>query len=257
MDACSHSSQGAPGAGAFGPDDVSVRWWFAAYATGLAAACALLAVLAAGQDQGFSAWLEHPVAAFTDSRAAVKLLGFAVYLSLCCTFLPLPTGWAVAAVATRQAAVTQDVFSTTLLAAACGAIGSTLANLNDYHLFTWLLRRRRIAAVRQTRAHRLAGEWFAKAPFAILVVFNILPIPIDVIRMLATSCRYGRAPFAAANFAGRFIRYGVIAYATYRWDLGWAAVVILLILAVAVGLLRTLGGLLRKPLAQREAGPSR
>jgi membrane protein YqaA with SNARE-associated domain len=239
----------------FGPDDVSIRRWFAAYAAVFLAGCAILTALAAGQGQGLSAWVANPIRAFTDSDPVVKLLGFAAYLSVCCTFLPLPTGWAVAAVATQQAAIAGGAASATLLVATSGAIGSTLANLNDYHLFTWLLRRRKIAAVRQTRAYGLAARWFARAPFAILVVFNIVPIPVDVIRMLATSCRYARAPFAAANFIGRFIRYGAIAYVTYRWNLGWLAVVILLALALAMGLLRVLAGLLRRLLAQRQARP--
>ena len=231
---------------------MSVRRWLLAYAAALAVACVVVIGLAKWRGQTLSAWADDPIRAFTESPPGAKLVGFAGYLSLCCTFLPLPTGWAVAAVATRQAAVADNLMITTLLVAASGAIGSTLANLNDYHLFTWLLRRRRIASVRDTRAHQAAARWFAKAPFAILVVFNLLPIPVDVVRMLATSCRYGRWPFAAANFIGRFLRYGVIAFVTYRWNLGWLAVVVLLGLAVILGLLRVLGGMIRRLSARRQ-----
>ena len=256
MDACSPNPSATALATSLGDDRVSLRRWFVPYIAGLAAACALLALLAAGGNQGFSTWVEHPVRAFTDSSPVLRLLGFTIYLSLCCTFLPLPTGWAVAAVATRQAAVAGDLATITLLVAFSGAVGSTLANLNDYHLFTWLLRRRGIAAVRQRRLYRVAAEWFATAPFAILVVFNIVPIPVDVIRMLATTCRYGRGPFAAANFIGRFIRYGAIAYVTYRWNLGWLAVLALLGLAAAMGLLRVLAGVFRGLLPQQSGPPA-
>ncbi len=252
MDACSPKPQPPCDASPSGPDDVSVRRWFIAYAAVFAAACVVVVVLAGRQGQTLSAWTSDPIRAFTESTPIAKLAGFAGYLSLCCTFLPLPTGWAVAAVATRQAAVADNLMATMLLVAAAGAVGSTLANLNDYHLFTWLLRRRRIASVRDTSAHRAAARWFAKAPFAILVVFNLVPIPVDIVRMLATSCRYSRWPFAAANFIGRFLRYGVIAFVTYRWNLGWLAVVALLGLAIILGMLRLLSGMVRKLSARRQ-----
>ena len=249
MDACSPNPSATALATSLGDDRVSLRRWFVPYIAGLAAACALLALLAAGGNQGFSTWVEHPVRAFTDSSPVLRLLGFTIYLSLCCTFLPLPTGWAVAAVATRQAAVAGDLATITLLVAFSGAVGSTLANLNDYHLFTWMLRHHRIAAVRRTKTYGRAAAWFARSPFFLLVVFNVIPIPVDVVRMLATTYRYPRVPFGAASFVGRFLRYGVIAFVTFWWDLGWIAPVALLALAVVLGLLRLRAGLFKRPAA--------
>lgn len=229
-----------------GPDGVSVGRWFALYAALLAVAAAVMVVLIAREPWPASAWLSDVKRAFRETSPAVKLLGFGVYVSFCCTFLPLPTGWIVAAVATREAAVAAAYSNdtavvailTTLLVAAVGAVGSTVANLNDYHLFTWMLRHHRISKVRQTAGVRRAMRWFARSPFFLLVVFNLIPIPIDVIRILATTYRYPRLHFAAANFLGRFLRYAVIAFVTYRWDLGWIAVVSLLALAVALALVR-------------------
>ena len=105
--------------------------------------------------------------------------------------------------------------ATAAIVGAVGGAASTVANLNDYHLFTWLLRSRRIARVRHTRLYQASARWFARSPWFILVIFNIVPIPVDVIRMLATTCRYPRLPFAAANFLGRFVRYAAIAAGTY------------------------------------------
>ncbi len=224
------------------PDNVSVRRWFSLF--GVIFAVGVLAFVVAVSRTSFTwaDWKADPQAVFSQISPGVKLLGFALYLSLCCTFLPLPTGGIVAAVATRQAAVASGMFAstfgdamaTTMLVALSGAVGSTLANLNDYHMFTWLLRHGRIAKVRNTRTYHAAARWFGKAPFFLLVVFNVIPIPVDVVRMLATTYRYGRSPFAAANFIGRFIRYGVIAFVTYWWDLGWVAVVALLGIAVVL-----------------------
>jgi membrane protein YqaA with SNARE-associated domain len=231
---------------AAGPDDISVRRWFAFYALLLLAAGLPLAALVRGQPWAWSDWLKRPAELLPAVDPAPKLLFFAIYMSLCCTFLPLPTGWIVAAVASREAGLSDSAAVTTLLVAAVGALGSTVANLNDYHLFTWMLRSRRIRRVRGTRLYRAAARWFARAPFTILVIFNIVPIPVDVIRMLATTYRYRRRPFAAANFLGRFVRYGVIAFVTYRLDLGKWAVLVLLALAVALGAARVLPAAARR-----------
>lgn len=230
------------------PDGISLRRWFGTYALLLGVSCLALGLLIGREQWTWSRWTDAPAQAFRATSPAVKLLGFGIYLTFCCTFLPLPTGWIVAAVATRQAAVTGGLdapswaiaLTTAALVGLVGGAGSTVANLNDYHLLTWMLRSRRIAAVRRTRAYRAGARWFGRTPFFLLVVFNLIPIPVDVIRMLATTYRYPRLPFAAANLIGRFLRYGIIAFATYYWNLGWIAVAALLGLAVILGASRLL-----------------
>ena len=233
-------------------DRVSVVRWFVFYGLLLAGACAALAVLIAREPWTWADWRQQTARTFAATDETLKLLGFGIYLSLCCTFLPLPTGWIVAAVAPRQAAVGGGVWDTTLLVAAVGAAGSTIANLNDYHLFTLILRHRGVAKVRHTRLYDRAARWFGRSPLFILVVFNIIPIPVDVIRMLATTYRYPRRPFAAANFIGRFVRYGIIAFVTYWWNLGWIAVVALLGIAVLLGVSRV-GSMAVRKLRARKA----
>ena len=261
-----------------GPDRVSVRHWFAFYVLFLLLCGVPLAILVAGQpwtwsqwaqvfrdlpflhgsrpppEGTWSQWAQQFGDTFRDTDVKVKLLAAAIYLSMCTTATPLPTGWLVASVATRQAAVGPDVWTTTLIVAAVGAAASTIAHLNDYHLFTWLLRRRRVSHVRDTRLYRAAAPWFHRSPFALLLVFNVVPIPVDVIRLLAITCRYPRLPFAAAGFLGRFIRYAVFAFVTYWWNLGWIAPVALLGLSAVLG-----AGRIAAPLAvsllRRTPGP--
>ncbi len=232
------------------PDDVTVKHWFALYGVFFAAAGIPLLLLITAEQWSWSTWCASPADTFAATGIAIKLLGFALYLSLATTFLPLPTGWIAAALAMREVAVGADVWTTTLLVAAVGGIASTIANLNDYHLFTWMLRHHRIAAVRRNHSYQAAARWFARSPFFLLVVFNFIPIPVDVVRILATSHRYPRLPFAAANFIGRFVRYAVIAFITYSWKLDWKAPVALLVLAALLGGLRIGPKLARKLFAR-------
>jgi membrane protein YqaA with SNARE-associated domain len=234
---------------------VSVRGWFAVYGLYLLAAGLPLAVLVSRQGWTWQQWRAEPAAVLAATGPAIKLLTFAIYISLCCTFLPLPTNVIVAAVATKNVAVGPDVWTTTLAVAAVGAVASTMANLNDYHLFTWLLRSRRIGKLRDTRLYRVSAGWFRRSPFFLVTLFNILPIPIDVVRMLATTYRYGRPPFAAANFVGRFIRYAVIAFVTYCLGSRGPWVVLgLLGVAVVLGAAKAAAAAMRKIRPAANAG---
>ena len=227
------------------PDGISVVPWFVLYATVLAASGIWVWMLQTEQAAvSFDSWAGFQ-SSLRQMPQAVKLLMFGMYISLCCTFLPLPANWIVAAVATREMAVGTGLWDTVLLVGLVGAAASTVANLNDYHLFTWMLRSRHVAKIRHTRLYRIAARWFDKAPFFLVTVFNILPIPIDVVRILATTHRYPRVPFAAANFVGRFIRYGLIAYLIYYFELSMTtAIGVMLALAVAMLLAKLAPGLL-------------
>jgi len=237
----------AAAAPALAGDGVSVLGWFAIYALFLVAACVPLAIMISGESWTWHQWRTEPLKVLAATPVAVKLLAFAVYISLCCTVLPLPTGGVVSAVAIKSVAVGPDIWTTTLAVAAVGAAASTMANLNDYHLFTLQLRSRRIARLRDTKLYSVSARWFARSPFYLVTLFNVLPIPVDVVRMLATTYRYPRLPFAAANFVGRFIRYGVIAYFTYRMgDRGGWVVLGLLGVAVVLGAAKVIPAALRR-----------
>lgn len=183
------------------------------------------------------------VETFKVTGPEIKLLVVVLYLSICTTLTPLPANWIIGAMATMEAAVANDVWSVTLLVGLAGAVGSTIANLNDYYAWTWLFRSRRLARLRQTRWYAAAARWFARAPFLLLVIFNIVPIPVDVVRLLAISYRYDRLKFTAANFLGRFVRYAILAFVTYQFNLGWIAPVALLALAALMGIVKALHAL--------------
>ena len=220
-----------------GPDELSLRLWLAAYAAYLIALAAPAAIMLAQMDVGWGELLAHPVATAEAAPPALKLLIFAIYVSLCCTFLPLPTGAIVSAVALQQFAPSSNIWVTTVIIASIGAGASTMANVHDFHLFTWMLRHHWIGRVRRSRLYVRSARWFSRRPFMILVVFNVIPIPIDLVRILAATYRYRLDRFAMANFIGRWLRYAVLAFVTFQLGRqGWVAVVVLLGVAVVLGL---------------------
>ncbi len=215
------------------PDGLSVKRWLAVYIAWLLALVVPAAVMLGRLGVSWREFLDNPRGVTAQVDATLKLLIFAVYISLACTFFPIPTGWLVSILATRQAGLSDSLIITTLLVASVGAFASTVANMHDFHLFTLVLRHKRAARVRGTKFYARAADWFGRRPFALLVIFNILPIPIDVIRILAATYRYPLRPFAAANFVGRWIRYAVIAAVTFvMGDSGWLIAAALLGVAI-------------------------
>jgi membrane protein YqaA with SNARE-associated domain len=246
-----------------GHDKLLIRRWFLFYAALLGAGVLLLLLMFdrspgewndwalvwhrfCGLFHGGSAhctWRELSASfqdTFSKTDTGIKLLVAVLYLSFCTTLTPLPANWIVAGMATQSAAIAGDAWSVALLVGLAGAVGSTIANLNDYYIWTWLLRSRRVAKVRNARWYAAAARWFSRSPFLILTIFNIIPIPVDVIRLLAITYRYDRLKFTAANFLGRFIRYAVMAFVTYQFRLGWIAPVSLLALAAFLGIVKVL-----------------
>jgi len=221
---------------------ISLRRWFGFSISVLAVLVMLLVwKLPTEQYLDFSSLegFRSSISGFMDSvrelSPVTKLLLFATYMSICCTFCPLNTSWLVAAVAMQEVAVASSMGMTVLLVATIGAAASTLANLNDYHLFTLLLRHHRVARFRETKLMHRAGPWFDRQPFALLLIFNVLPIPVDVARILAATQCYSRVRFAIANFVGRLIRYTIIAAITYQLGSeGWIAPLALLAMALVM-----------------------
>jgi membrane protein YqaA with SNARE-associated domain len=166
-------------------------------------------------DLSYRAWFWCFVAVFAGAAALVvgrvipgqyaNLVGYFLYMALACTFFPLNTLWIVLWLATQFPA---------WLVAGVGAVGTSLANLNDYYLLSYLFEFDRVKRLRERRGYQSAVAWFDRAPLLTLTAFSFLPIPVDVVRLLAISRRYSRLRFTAASFLGRFPRYYLLA-------LGW------------------------------------
>lgn len=210
-------------------DACNLRVWFVIYLVwlgGLAWAARWGLTAAAGPDAewGWCLWI---------------LSLFAFYMSLCCTFFPLPTTWFVLLVASDMFAerigLADRWAARILLVSTLGAFSTGMANLNEYHIFTFMLRFRRVARVRDTSLYRTAARWFGANPFWVIVLFAFIPIAVDVVRWFAITYRYSRIRFFFGYFVGRWFRYAMLAVTAIWFELsGWQIFTIQAVLAVLV-----------------------
>jgi len=170
---------------------------------------------------------------------ALALMGF--YLSLCNVLLPLPTTWIILLVASPEVALFEAIWLRVLVIAALGAVATTAANLNEYHVLAFLLRYGLGRRIRATRVYHWAIRWFDVAPFQTLALIGFLPIPIDAIRWLAILRLYSRLRFALAYLVGRGTRYLIFAgFSVFMQLTGWQ----ILFIQVAILAATLLGRLL-------------
>jgi len=188
---------------------------------------------------------------YGDMSRAAALAGAFAYLSLACTFCPLPTTpvilWAAGPVEGHGLGIHP------LAVATVGAVASAIASLHDYYLLTFLYRYKPVRRIRTTGLYRRVAAWYNRAPFATLATASFLPIPVDFVRLLAISEGYNRLKFALGSFAGRWPRYLVFAVAADQFKLGWQWVLGIAGATVVLGLWRGLPPLVRWIAVKRRA----
>ena len=187
------------------------RSWVAISAAVLAADAALL--WASGGTPG------HP-------RLEV-LSALLLYMSVACTFLPLPTAWIVLWAAREAGPVPVALVAT---------LGTCIANLHDYYIVSGLCRLGRVRQARRTRSYARAVGWFGRAPFLALAAASFVPISVDAVRLLAISAGYPRRAYVLATFAGRFPRYLLLAVLGHELHFSNRAIVAVLVVMALVGL---------------------
>jgi membrane protein YqaA with SNARE-associated domain len=208
----------------------------------------------------FRAWF-YPFIALLAVLAMVKvsrpdtslgiLAAYLAYMSICCTFCPLPTTPVVLWMAAP--AVGGGLGLDPLVVAVLGAAGTAIANMHDYYLLTFLYRYRPVRRVRATLLYKHFAAWYNRAPFATLAAASFLPIPVDFVRLLAISEGYSRARFALGSLVGRWPRYLLLAYLAERFDLTWQWVLGIGGATVVLGLWRGLPALARRLKGMDEA----
>jgi membrane protein YqaA with SNARE-associated domain len=200
---------------------ISAKRWIISFAVFLVAAGALYL-------------LSREVDSFARFEIMLLLL---IYTSVACTFLPLPTAWIV-----LWAARETDPLSVALIAAA----GTCMANLHDYYILNYLFGIDRIGKVKKKGFYLSAVKWFERAPFLTLTIASFVPIPIDIVRILAVSTGYSRLKYTLATFAGRFPRYLLLAWLGYELKLSNKAIFYVFLATVLIGAVKGISKLIEK-----------
>ena len=166
------------------------------------------------------------------------------YLSVACTFLPLPTAWLVILAAAPEAGGGFGLHP--LVVATVGALGTAVGNMHDYYLLTFLYKYEGVDRIRRTRWYLRVAGWYNRAPFGTLAAGAFLPIPVDFVRLLAISEGYSRLKFVLGSLVGRWPRYLAFAMLAREFNLTWQWVLGIAGATVALGLWRGLPPLVRK-----------
>jgi len=114
--------------------------------------------------------------------------------------------------------------------ATVGVVGCLAAIMIDYWLIGWLVNHRFVAPkMEQSQAFKTAERYFGKAPFLLIVVSAVAPVPFYPAKILAIATNYPIGRFIAALVIGRFPRFWALAILGERVQapnsvLVWAAV---------------------------------
>jgi len=125
------------------------------------------------------------------------------YMSLCSTFVPLPTNPVV---------LVMGRFYNPLVVGVLGAFGTASANLLDYALISTIARSRVADRVKGTYLYRFWMRLYRGVPFLALTLTNFLPVPVDFIRFISIFEHYNRVWYFLASFTGRLPRYLLLAW---------------------------------------------
>ncbi len=226
-------------------DGLNLRLWFVLFTAWLVGLALLSSVGLDRYEQGMRYGM------------ALWLLGlFVFYMSLCCTFFPAPTTWIVMLMASPYVAgelgVEPFYLARMVIVATAGALGTAMANLNEYHIWTFILRYGKVANIRNTRLYRIAARWFGVRPFWTIVLFSFIPIPVDVIRWLAITYRYPRGPYFLAYYLGRWVRYACLAAITIWGQLTWWHILLVQCTVAVIALGKIIQQLIRQHRAEDE-----
>lgn len=144
------------------------------------------------------------------------LYDYFLYMSVACQFFPIPTLPPIAFTAKAYPPV---------LVAFVGALGTVIAYVIDYAILGWLFRHHRVKKVRDIHLYRKLLKYFDKYAFLTVTAAALLPIPVDVVRLLAISRAYNYWKYLLAAFVGRFPRYLILAYVGKELSAKWILII--------------------------------
>lgn len=159
-----------------------------------------------------------------------SLVGYFFYMTLACTFFPLPTPPTV---------IYMGGLHSPLVVALVGGVASCLAGLIDYSLFLVLIRQKKVRALQNSNFYKKCTGFFNRIAFVSLVVAAFTPIPFDPFRFLAIASNYNRVGYLTAIFVGRAPRYYLLARLGGQWHIPPLAIAVSIVVLLGISILKT------------------
>jgi membrane protein YqaA with SNARE-associated domain len=112
------------------------------------------------------------------------------------------------------------------LTALVATAGTVLASWVDHTVFVPL-----VVRMQERRKVPPLGGWFGRAPFAVLAISGVTPLPFFPFKALAFAARYPLGKYLAAIALGRFPRYVLLAWLGFAVRLPvWLLVLVFVLL---------------------------
>lgn len=96
--------------------------------------------------------------------------------------------------------------------AIAATLGSVVVSFADYAMVGAAMRNPRFNAASTAGLFGWAVRWMKRAPFAIVVLFSLTPLPISVVRVLAPASNYPLGRYIVAQVVGRLPRFYALAW---------------------------------------------
>jgi len=132
-----------------------------------------------------------------------ELMSYFLIMSVSCNFVPIPTFPFVIYVANDYS------FWLVVLS---GAIGATIASLIEYYVIDLLMRFDKLAKLKHNGKYKKYAKYFDRFSFRSIMLASFVPLPVDVIRLLAITRRYSKVRYLIATFLGRVPRIFIFAF---------------------------------------------
>jgi len=142
------------------------------------------------------------VAAFAPAQR--PLVGYFLYA--------IPAHLLISVLANEPALFAAAKSAPPVAVAAAGTAGCIVAAILDYALIGWFINHRLIKTeLEDSRGYQFAQRFFARAPFVLILLSALLPVPFYPVKILAIARDYSLVRFIAAVVAGRLPRFYLLA----------------------------------------------
>jgi len=128
-------------------------------------------------------------------------------------FYSIPANAAISVFPHEPAVVFCGQHFPAILIALVAAAGNLAAGWVDYHFFTPLLKMKFAKGYKKTKTYNKTLQWFNRAPFWVVVLFALTPLPFYVVKFFVFSSGYSMPRYIAAILVGRLPRFYLLALA--------------------------------------------